>query len=252
MSDKTEQGLLLEQYEIFQELARADFDGDLAGAFLLTAGSPAEAEAAWLSGAVVLTVASDAAELSAQERTSSNLDEAVRWVRAAQLKGEAARLGLLGDIEQVAQTLLERGVIPDLVSPASWSEGLQRHGSIPARFERSCKHLTFQAALGNRRDIELIDQYLLEFFSEQQGLIRWIKLAAKYLTKTELPARSLCLEQLDQSKVALAVNQFVADGILKAPIRLFFDEEEGELLLDGSKAAEEELKLALESRVELS
>lgn len=71
---------------------------------------------------------------------------------------------------------------------------------------------------GDTHDIEIIDHYLLDVFSENEIVNNWIKLAAKYVPVQGLPARIAWLGHGERTKLALAVNQFVADGVLSGPV----------------------------------
>jgi urocanate hydratase len=91
------------------------------------------------------------------------------------------------------------------------------------------KTLQWTALSGNPHDLKMIDQYLAEFFSESP------------------------LKASDWTKVALAVNQFVADGILKGAVAFTGGSNEEKVIADGTKLAEEGIRLAFDnSNLELN
>lgn len=85
-------------------------------------------------------------------------------------------------------------------------------------FERAIGPFRWIALSGDPQDIKIIDQYLLEFFADNKIVTNWIKLAGENVPVQGLPARISWLGHGERTKLALAVNQFVADGILKAPV----------------------------------
>ena len=74
------------------------------------------------------------------------------------------------------------------------------------------------ALSGEPSDIHRTDQLLLEMFSHNESLCRWIKLAQKRVHFQGLPARICWLGYGERDKFGLALNDLVARGELKAPI----------------------------------
>ncbi len=296
------QGVIQGTYEIFQAIAREHFNGSLAGKFILTAGlggmSGSQPLAGVMAGAAILDVDVDESKADKRietgflQKKTHDLDEALRWIRAAQLEKTPVSVGLIGNAATIYQQLLQRGVIPDIVSDQTAAHDLlygyvpedidltelsklrqttpervialagqslakevrvildfQARGSIVfdngnnirtqakaygvenafdipifteaflrPLFERAIGPFRWVALSGDSQDIELIDQYLLEFFSDNEIVTNWIKLAGKNVPVQGLPARISWLGHGERTKLALAVNQFVADGILKAPV----------------------------------
>ncbi|MFC4653286.1 urocanate hydratase [Lactococcus nasutitermitis] len=296
------QGVIQGTYEIFQAIARKHFEGDLAGKFILTAGlggmSGSQPLAGVMAGAAILVV--DVDETKADKRVetgflqkkTADLDEALHWIREAQLAKTAVSVGLIANAATVYPLLLQRGVIPDIVSDQTAAHDLlygyvpenvtlaelavlrkenperaialagasvakevraildfQARGSVVfdngnnirtqakaygvenafdipifteaflrPLFERAIGPFRWVALSGEKRDIELIDQYLLEFFADNKIVTNWIKLAGEYVPVQGLPARISWLGHGERTKLALAVNQFVADGILSGPV----------------------------------
>ena len=64
----------------------------------------------------------------------------------------------------------------------------------------------------------IIDDYLLEHFSDNTIITDWIKLARKYVPFQGLPARIGWLGHEERTQLALAVNDLVAEGVLSAPV----------------------------------
>ena len=120
------QGILQGTYETFVAAGQKHFDGDLAGKFLLTAGlggmGGAQPLAATMAGAAFLGVEVDPHRIERRletrylDKATQSLDEALQWVLGAKERGEALSVGLLGNGAEVAEQLLERGIIPDLVT----------------------------------------------------------------------------------------------------------------------------------------
>jgi urocanate hydratase len=120
------QGILQGTYETLAELASQRFDGSLRGRVTLTAGlggmGGAQPLAVTMNGGVALVVEVDPARIVRRvktrylDRTTEDLDEAVRWVEGARLSGEAVSVGLLGNAAETHPELLRRGFRPDVVT----------------------------------------------------------------------------------------------------------------------------------------
>ena len=72
------------------------------------------------------------------------------------------------------------------------------------------------ALSGDPEDIFKTDEKVIELFSENEQLVRWIKLAQDKIQFQGLPAR-ICWYG-DRAKLGIAFNKMVATGELKAPI----------------------------------
>jgi len=102
------------------------------------------------------------------------------------------------------------------------------------------------ALSGEPRDIELIDQALLELFPHNKNLKRWLELAAKRIAFQGLPARICWLGYGERDVAALKINAMVRSKELLAPIVIGRDHldsgsvasphRETEKMLDGSDA----------------
>ncbi|MFO7768185.1 MAG: urocanate hydratase, partial [bacterium] len=74
------------------------------------------------------------------------------------------------------------------------------------------------ALSGERSDILRTDELVLELFPRDEMLGRWITLARDRVPQQGLPSRICWLGQGDRARFALAMNDLVAEGELKAPI----------------------------------
>lgn len=120
------QGILQGTYETFAAAARKHFDGGLSGQFLLTAGlggmGGAQPLAATMNGAACLAVEIQPDHIERRietgycDRMTDDLDEALNWVRGAAADEEALSVGLVGNAAEVYPELLERDVVPDVVT----------------------------------------------------------------------------------------------------------------------------------------
>ncbi len=87
---------------------------------------------------------------------------------------------------------------------------------------------------------------IISLFPENEGLIRWIKMAQQKIAFQGLPARICWIGQGDREKAGLAFNELVRLGKVKAPIVIGRDHldtgsvaspnRETEAMLDGSDA----------------
>jgi urocanate hydratase len=104
--------------------------------------------------------------------------------------------------------------------------GVERAFEIPIFTEAYLRPL-FCRAIGPFRwialsndpaDIGVIDDYLLEHFSENRIVSNWIRLARERVPFEGLPARIAWLGHGERTQLALAVNTMVRDGQLKGPV----------------------------------
>ncbi|MFQ5688905.1 MAG: urocanate hydratase [Gemmatimonadota bacterium] len=135
------QGILQGTYETFAECARQHFGGSLSGRLVVTAGlggmGGAQPLAATMNGGAFLGVEVDEARIRRRvetgycDRMSVDLDEALGLVLDAKDRGEALSVGLLGNISEVLPALVQRGVVPDVLTDQTSAHDL-RLGYIPA------------------------------------------------------------------------------------------------------------------------
>ena len=120
------QGILQGTYETFAECARQHFNGTLSGRFLLTSGlggmGGAQPLAATMNGAAFLGVEVDSSRFQKRIDTgyldimTENLDEALKLVLEAKEKKQPISVGLLGNAGEVLPKILEKNIIPDIVT----------------------------------------------------------------------------------------------------------------------------------------
>lgn len=134
------QGILQGTYETFGSLAKQNGWGDLSGRFVLTAGlgemGGAQAQAITFNGGVGLLVEVDEwriarrLKLKQVDVQAENLDDALRLVKEFVDKKEAKSIALLGNAADVLWELLERDVIPDVVTDQTSAHDVL-YGYIP-------------------------------------------------------------------------------------------------------------------------
>jgi len=120
------QGILQGTYETFGSVARQQGWGSLQGRFVLTSGlgemGGAQPLAVTMNGGVVLVVEVDRWRIDRRlqhrylDVATDNLEEAMTWVEEAKTKGQARSIGLLGNAAEVLPELVQRGVVPDVVT----------------------------------------------------------------------------------------------------------------------------------------
>jgi urocanate hydratase len=120
------QGILQGTYETFAAAARKHFGGDLAGKLVVSGGmggmGGAQPLAATMNGGAFLGVEVDPERIKRRVRQGycdvmvNDLDEALRILKNAVRKREAASVGLIGNCADVIPELARRGVVPDLLT----------------------------------------------------------------------------------------------------------------------------------------
>ena len=120
------QGILQGTYETFVACAKQRFGGDLAGKLIVTGGlggmGGAQPLAATMAGACILCVEVDPDRIARRlehkylMRSTTSLDEALRWLDDARAAKQALSVGLEGNCAEVLPELVRRGIIPDIVT----------------------------------------------------------------------------------------------------------------------------------------
>jgi urocanate hydratase len=80
---------------------------------------------------------------------------------------------------------------------------------------------------GDDADLELIDDLCLDLFADVERIANWIVLAREHVPRQGLPARIAWLGHGERARLALAVNDAVADGRLRAPVAFTRDHMDG-------------------------
>jgi urocanate hydratase len=120
------QGIVQGTYLTFAEAARKHYNSDLKGKFVLSAGmggmGGAQPLAVKMNGGVFLGIDIDASRIQKRldtgymDKLAGSLDEALQWIKEAVAKKEAVSIGLVGNAATVYQELVNRHIIPDMVT----------------------------------------------------------------------------------------------------------------------------------------
>ena len=137
------QGILQGTYETFAECARQQFGGSLEGKLLVTAGlggmGGAQPLAATMNGAAFIGIEVDEKRIDRRvetgycDRKCTELDEALDLALDAKVNGEALSIGLLGNVAELLPGMLERDVIPDVLTDQTSAHDIHV-GYIPAGY----------------------------------------------------------------------------------------------------------------------
>jgi len=134
------QGIVQGTYETFAECAKQHFGGSLAGKLVVTAGlggmGGAQPLAVTMNDGLCLAVEVDPWRIQRRVETgycdhmSKDLDEALEMLDKAE---GGMSVGLLGNIAEIMPELLQRGIVPDIVTDQTSAHDL-RFGYIPAGY----------------------------------------------------------------------------------------------------------------------
>jgi urocanate hydratase len=137
------QGILQGTYETFASLARQHGWGDLRGKIVLTAGlgemGGAQAQAITFNGGVGILVEVDLwrierrLQLKQVDTSTENIDEAIHLAKLAANAREPKSIALLGNAADVHWELIERGVVPDVITDQTSAHD-PLYGYIPSGF----------------------------------------------------------------------------------------------------------------------
>ena len=135
------QGIVQGTYETLGSLARKHFDGSLAGRLVLTAGlggmGGAQPLAATMHGAATLIVEVDEKRIDKRletkylDRKTSDLSRALSWLSDARKSKQALSVGLVGNAAEIVPLLVERDVVPDVVTDQTSAHDML-NGYVPA------------------------------------------------------------------------------------------------------------------------
>jgi urocanate hydratase len=134
------QGVIQGTYETFAAVAREHFGGSLAGRLVVSAGmggmGSAQPLAITVLGGVLLNAEVDPEKLERRrregyiDRTTEDLDEALRWAQEAASEQRALSVGVPVNAVELLEWLLEQSVTPDVVTDLTCAHDL-RYGYIP-------------------------------------------------------------------------------------------------------------------------
>ena len=137
------QGILQGTYETFAELARQHFGGTLRGRVVLTAGlggmGGAQPLAVTMNEGVALCLEVDPSRVAKRletrylDRSTSDLEEALRWAREASAAGTPLSIGLVGNAAEIEPELVARGEDFDAVTDQTSAHDAL-NGYVPAGF----------------------------------------------------------------------------------------------------------------------
>jgi urocanate hydratase len=187
-----------------------------------------------------------------------SLDEASELRRSDPKEYERRALESCGAHVQAMVRYLDGGAvvfdygnnIREQAQRAGFARAFAFPGFVPAfirpLFCRGSGPFRFAALSGDPGDIAACDAKLLELFSDNASLSRWIRLARERIAFQGLPARICWLGYGDRAKAGLAFNGLVRSGAVKAPIVIGRDHldtgsvaspyRETEAMRDGSDA----------------
>ena len=170
------QGILQGTYETFMAAGRKHFGGSLKGRLVVTAGlggmGGAQPLAGVLAGAAILVAEVDPDRVERRLREgylqhrSDDLESALALVLGARDGGEAISVGLVANIADVLDELLERGIVPDIVTDQTTTDPIR--GYVPRGMTAAeCDELRAadRDELIRRADLTLTDHIraMLEF-----------------------------------------------------------------------------------------
>ncbi|MGF7140820.1 urocanate hydratase [Roseimarinus sediminis] len=120
------QGILQGTYETFVECGKKYFGGDLRHKLIVSGGlggmGGAQPLAATMAGATFLGVDVDPTRIEKRihtgylDRLTADYEEAKQWVLDAREKGEALSVGLVADVGDVLEKLLDDELVPDILT----------------------------------------------------------------------------------------------------------------------------------------
>lgn len=119
----------------------------------------------------------------------------------------------LGDAAELCGVPDAASAFPDFAE--IYLRPLLSAGSAPIRWV---------ALSGELADVRRFDELALELFPDNLPLARWIRLAGKYVRFQGLPARVFWMDQETRIQLAERLNSLVADGVLKAPFVIAFEQ----------------------------
>jgi urocanate hydratase len=135
------QGVIQGTYEIFMRIAERHFDNSLTGRLILTAGlggmGGAQPLAGRLAGGIILCVEIDPDRIAKRiangylDVCAETLDQAIAMIDTARREGRAMSIGLNGNAADIYEALLDRRVIPDIVTDQTSAHDLV-YGYVPA------------------------------------------------------------------------------------------------------------------------
>jgi urocanate hydratase len=135
------QGILQGTFETFAAVAKRHFGGTLAGRTVLTAGlggmGGAQPLSATMNDAAFLGIEVDESRIDKRlhsgylDRKTSNVGEAMEWLRQAIASKRGLSIGLLGNVAEIMPELVTRGFTPDVLTDQTSAHDTL-NGYVPA------------------------------------------------------------------------------------------------------------------------
>ncbi len=148
------QGILQGTYETFAACGKTHFDGDLTGKLIVSGGlggmGGAQPLAATMAGAVFLGADVDPKRIEKRletryiDKMTHSYEEARDWTLEAKDRGEKISVGLVGDIGDLLENLINDGIVPEVLTDQTSAHD-PVHGYVP-------NTLTLDEAIRLRKD----------------------------------------------------------------------------------------------------
>lgn len=120
------QGILQGTYETFAEVGKRHFGGDLSGKLVVTAGlggmGGAQPLAVTMNKGVAIVIEVDPHRAQRRvdtkycDKVTDSLDQCLEWALESKEKHQPLSIGLIGNAAEILPELLNRGIIPDVVT----------------------------------------------------------------------------------------------------------------------------------------
>ena len=120
------QGILQGTYETLASLAKINYQGDLKGKVVVTAGlggmGGAQPLAVTMNNGIALVIEIDPTRIQRRldtkylDKATTDLAEALSWIVAAKESGTAVSIGLQANAADILPELISRGFVPDVVT----------------------------------------------------------------------------------------------------------------------------------------
>jgi urocanate hydratase len=187
---------------------------------------------------------------SLDETTDLRESDAVRYVREARASMARHCEAMVGFAEQGADVFDYGNNLRSEAKLGGFEKAFSYPGFVPAYirplFCEGRGPFRWAALSGEPEDIAATDEAILELFSEDERLARWIEQARERVAFQGLPARICWLGYGERHRAGLRFNELVADGTISAPIVIGRDHldsgsvaspyRETEAMKDGSDA----------------
>ncbi len=194
------QGILQGTYETFVACGQKHFQSDLRGKLLVTGGlggmGGAQPLAATMAGATFLGVDVDPSRIEKRiktkyiDRMTDSYEEAINWVMEAKKKEENISVGLVGNVGDVLEKMIEDGITPDVLtdqtsahdplngyvpSGISLKEAIELRKNDPKEYERRsidsmATHVRHMLTLQDRGSITFDYGNNLRAYAQQGGV----------------------------------------------------------------------------------